>query len=151
MALFSPFIHYSAILASSFFFFFVHSEGRRIDPAPAASVERSSFLFGLEENSLKRFSSLPRFRSISSLSPETETGGSEAANTPQDNTAEATGEPPPPVYFYPLDDYLVLPNSRRYCEGSNILLASAAKDVRPPQLAYIHTHIYIYIYTYIYV
>lgn len=38
--------------------------------------------------------------------------------------------PPLPTYFYPIDDYLVIPNTRRYCEGDNILLATAAHNVR---------------------
>lgn len=38
-------------------------------------------------------------------------------------------DPPLPKYAYPVEDYLVIPNTRRFCEGSNILLATEAKRV----------------------
>lgn len=38
-------------------------------------------------------------------------------------------DPPPEEYSYPEDDYLVVPDTRRYCEGSNIILATDAKGV----------------------
>ncbi|KAL8436903.1 hypothetical protein Efla_002101 [Eimeria flavescens] len=38
-------------------------------------------------------------------------------------------EPPRVAYSYPQADYLLIPDTRRYCEGSSILSAKAAKSV----------------------
>ncbi|XP_026192996.1 uncharacterized protein LOC113147262 [Cyclospora cayetanensis] len=72
----------------------------------------------------------PRFLSASlgsstkPLSPEPrEVSSQEAGNTEEHNSWI---DPLPPDYQYPIEDYLVIPNTRRFCEGSNILKATAA-------------------------
>lgn len=82
----------------------------------------------------RRTANKPRFVSFKDGSnaevPSVEAG--EGAPQPIDGTIAAGNawmDSPPPQYTYPVEDYLVIPDTRRYCEGSNILLATAAKSV----------------------
>lgn len=82
----------------------------------------------------ERIAHQPRFavqNDATSEAPSIDSG--EKVPPPNGNTVDTGAtwvEPPQPEYMYPCDDYLVIPNTRRYCEGGNILLATAAKSVR---------------------
>lgn len=62
--------------------------------------------------------------------PYADSDGTSPAPNDADGAAGGNWIDPPPIeYTYPIEDYLVIPNTRRYCEGGNILLATAAKSV----------------------
>ncbi|KAL8270030.1 hypothetical protein Esti_006022 [Eimeria stiedai] len=99
------------------------SHGRRHFPIPSLS--------GFEVTK-PRFSSFNNDSYAKVDAAETRESTSPRVGNLQDEAAvsgESWIDPPPVEYSYPLEDYLVIPNTRRYCEGSTILLATSAKNV----------------------
>lgn len=108
--------------------------GRVDDPTYAVSDYSHSDWKSHSTESPERTAHQPRFILQNDANAQKSSIDSgEEVPPPNDDTVDAGEtwiEPPPPEYMYPGDDYLVIPNTRRYCEGGNILLATAAKSVR---------------------
>ncbi|CDJ38557.1 hypothetical protein, conserved [Eimeria tenella] len=110
--LFIFFVNYGYLL---FRFFPVAAGGRRAAAAAAPGVRRS-FLLRFAQQPPKETAAQQLNNKINEIE-ETE---------PTEGPGEPWIDPLPPAYEYPAEDYLVVPNSRRYCEGSSILKATSA-------------------------
>lgn len=113
--LFIFFVNYGYLL---FRFFPVAAGGRRAAAAAAPGVRRS-FLLRFAQQPPKETAAQQLNNKINEIE-ETE---------PTEGPGEPWIDPLPPAYEYPAEDYLVVPNSRRYCEGSSILKATSAASV----------------------
>ncbi|CDJ68289.1 hypothetical protein, conserved [Eimeria necatrix] len=95
----------------------VAAGGRRAAPAAAPGVRRS-FLLRFAQQPPKQTAAKQTNNKINQIEEIKEPEG----------PAEPWIDPLPPAYEHPAEDYLVVPNSRRYCEGSSILKAASAAN-----------------------